>query len=144
MPSEASLANLKAPWQKGQSANERGRTRGYARILHASRKASPEAIEKAIECMRDETAPWNNRLKAVEIILDRAWGAPDQSLKLDAGESVNSITLNIVSVGETTETITITAHDAPSSPQTHVIGRNEGEADEAIVTATIEGEAGDE
>jgi hypothetical protein len=86
MPSEASLANLKAPWQKGQSANERGRTRGYARILHASRKASPEAIEKAIECMRDETAPWNNRLKAVEIILDRAWGAPDQHMQLDGAD----------------------------------------------------------
>jgi len=140
MPTEASLANLR-PYQKGQSGNERGRNRGYARILSASRKASPEAIEKAIECMRDVTAPWNNRLKAIEIILDRAWGAPDQSLKLDAGDSVNSITLNIVSVGEHAETVTITAHDAPSRPQTHVIGQNEEGAEEIVVTATIDGEA---
>ena len=143
MPSATSLANLQ-PWQKGQSGNERGRKRGYARILSASRNASPEAIEKAIQCMRDETAPWNNRLKAIEIILDRAWGAPDQSLKLDAGESVNSITLNIVSVGEHAETVTITAHDAPFRPQMDVSGPNNSEPETIDVTATIEGEVGDE
>jgi hypothetical protein len=34
-------------------------------------------MEKAIHCVRDESATWSERLKAIAMILDRAWGAAD-------------------------------------------------------------------
>ncbi len=90
----AQLANLR-PWKKGQSGNSVGAARGYRHVLKRRARPSPEAMQKAIECMRDDAAPWLARLKAIEIILDRAWGAPDRRMLLDE-ESVTSITIDIV------------------------------------------------
>jgi hypothetical protein len=103
MPSEASLANLRAPWKPGQSGNKGARPTGYKRVLAAARQASPEAMEKAIECMRDPLAPWAQRLKAIEIILDRAWGAPDQRLQLDAADGINTLRIEFVAPGAVQE-----------------------------------------
>jgi hypothetical protein len=88
MPSEASLANLQ-PWQPGQSGNVvRGRTRGYRRILSESRKLSFEALQTITACMRNEEAPWPSRLRAAEVILDRAWGEPDKHVQLDGASGI--------------------------------------------------------
>jgi hypothetical protein len=39
-------------------------------------------MQAAITCMRDETVHWATRLKAIEVILDRVRGAPDQHMLL--------------------------------------------------------------
>lgn len=83
MPSEASLANLQPAWQPGRSANERGATKGYRRVLAESRRLSFEALQTVTACMRSQDAPWPSRLRAAEIILDRAWGEPDKNVQLE-------------------------------------------------------------
>jgi len=57
--------------------------RSYKRVLAEARKASPETMQTAIKCMRDPEASWPARLKACEMILDRAHGAPDKLLQTD-------------------------------------------------------------
>lgn len=64
-------------------------------MLKAAREASPEAMQKAIQCMRDDTAEWSARLRAIEIILDRAWGH-EARIDLDlTAERVTEITIVI-------------------------------------------------
>ena len=109
----ASLANLRPrPWQPGhQSPNPRGAHRGYKRILAKSRKASEEAIDVAIKCMRDREARWADRLKACELLLDRGYGAPDkQALQFDReiGAAASVLRIEFVSADE----------HAASEPQT--------------------------
>lgn len=92
-----SLANLRPapPWQPGKSGNSRGSSRAYRRVLRAAREASPEAIDKLIECMRDTTADWHQRIRACDIILDRAWGSEARiDVDLNA-DKVNQITIVI-------------------------------------------------
>lgn len=84
MPSQTSLENLRPAWEPGYAPNARANNSRHKRVLKASREASPRAIQRAIECMDCPDAPWPARLRAVEIILDRAWGAPDQRLEVDA------------------------------------------------------------
>lgn len=48
-----------------------------------------------IECMRDKTADWHQRVRACDIILDRAWGT-EAKIDLDlGGEKVTSIIIEI-------------------------------------------------
>ncbi len=104
------LANLR-PWKKGQSGNSLGAARGYRRALKAARDASPEATQKAIECMQDDTAPWSARLKAIEIILHRAWGT-EGKVNLDV-DRVTSLTIHIVRPDQSPEPTTIDATAKP-------------------------------
>jgi hypothetical protein len=68
-----------------------GVARGYRRVLKAARKASPEVIQKAIEFMRDDAAPWQARLNAVEIVLDRGWRTdPETDVDRDSVGSIPS------------------------------------------------------
>lgn len=45
-----------------------GAARGYQRVLKAGRGASPEAMQKAVECMSNDAAQWLAPPKAIEII----------------------------------------------------------------------------
>jgi hypothetical protein len=95
-------AGLRAPWQPGQSGNELGAHRGYRRVLASARKASPEAIERAIQCMRDDAAPWPSRLAAIALILERAWGKPKEHLSLDGAAGANIVIVTGVPRNEDT------------------------------------------
>ena len=108
-PGWGNVANLQTPWQPGQSANARGVTRGYRRVLSACRNASPEAVEVAIKCMRDETASWHERLKAIAFIVDRAYGAPDQKLNID-GSGIALLRVEFIGDPDQSHTVTI-AHN---------------------------------
>ena len=70
------------------------------RVLRAARDASPEAMEKLIRCMRDETADWNARIRACNIILDRAWGS-EAKVEIDT-DRVQGITI-IIERGQVSE-----------------------------------------
>jgi hypothetical protein len=98
MPSEASLANLREhAYQPGQSGNVRGMQRGYRRVLSESRRLSLEALQTITTCMRSEDAPWPSRLRAAEVILDRAWGEPDQHVSVD-GQGIALLRVEFVSI----------------------------------------------
>jgi hypothetical protein len=44
-------------------------------------------MQAAVDCMRDTEAPRRERLAAIAMILDRAWGRPKETIQLD-GEGV--------------------------------------------------------
>lgn len=50
-------------------------------------------MQKLIECMRDKTADWNARIRACNIILDRAWGT-EAKVEIDL-DRVQGITITI-------------------------------------------------
>ena len=89
-----SLNNLR-PFRPGKSGFAGQQPRGYRVTLTAARKASPAAMEAIIECMQDPNAPWPARIKACELILERAWGKPDQRLLRDE-EGISSLSIKFV------------------------------------------------
>lgn len=109
MRSEASLANLRPPWQPGQSANTVG-AKGYREVLKLCRTKSPAAIKVLIACMEDEAAPWPSRIAAATTIVDRAWGKPKEHVQID-GDGIASLRIEFVDPRTDTvsrETITVT------------------------------------
>ena len=78
--SPAQLANLRRFEPGNQAARK---APGPERALRWARRACPEAIATAIECMRDTTAPWPERMAGVKVIL--AEGLPK---KRDAFEAL--------------------------------------------------------
>lgn len=75
------------PWKKGQSGNPLGVGKTVAAAITYARSKTKEALQVAEELMYDETVPPRDRLKAVEIILERGLGkAPQLSLTVDASD----------------------------------------------------------
>ncbi len=76
-------------WKKGiPSPNPSGRPKEDPEIRALCKAHSQEAIETAISIMRDKAAKETDRIKCVEIILERAYGKPIQPTKdLGQGES---------------------------------------------------------
>lgn len=70
-------------------------------------------MQKAIQCMRDDTAEWSARLRAIEIILDRAWGT-EGKINLDL-ERVTNLTITIERSQHAPEPVTI--EQAPQEQQ---------------------------
>jgi hypothetical protein len=60
-------ANLRPPFERGNTAPRR--SGDVDRAIRLARKHSPEAIQTAIKCMRDPTASWSDRLKAVQVVV---------------------------------------------------------------------------
>ena len=95
-------AGLRPPWQPGESGFHGQQPKGLRRVLASARKASPEAIERAIQCMRDEDAPWPSRLAAIALILERAWGKPKEHLSLEGADGANIVIVTGVPRNEDT------------------------------------------
>jgi hypothetical protein len=123
MPSEASLANLRAhTWQPGQSGYTGHQPKGYRRVLALARKNSPEAMETIIGCLRD--ADPRVRLTAATTILDRAWGKPKEHLTVD-GDGIATLRIEFVDprtdpdmvAHETSDAVTTVTIEATPEPQ---------------------------
>ena len=67
-------------FEPGRSGNSGGRPRVPNEFREACRAASPKALEVVIAALDDKSA--SLRLKAAEIILDRSWGKPAQSIDI--------------------------------------------------------------
>lgn len=68
---------------KGKSGNPRGRPKTDEEFKEALTKLVPRAIEVLHEILMKEDAADRDKLKAVELIFDRIYGRPFQSVKLD-------------------------------------------------------------
>ena len=70
------------PFQPGQSGNPGGRPKGESRVREAARAQTEAALDVLVAAMADEDA--RVRIKAAEVLLDRGWGKPPQSIGQDA------------------------------------------------------------
>lgn len=67
----------------GKSPNPGGRPARLSEVLDLARDHTAEAIEGLLEIARSPRAPAVARVRAWEIVLDRAWGRPPQNVSLD-------------------------------------------------------------
>lgn len=76
-------------WVKGcPSPNPSGRPKQSVEVVEASRAHTAECIETAVMVMRTAKR-LSTRLRAAEVILDRAWGRPSQSVSVDIAARVS-------------------------------------------------------
>jgi len=72
------------PFQKGQSGNPGGRPKVPEEIKEAFRAAGPNACECLCKIIADPAAKDSDKIRAAEVILDRGFGKPTQSVDLEA------------------------------------------------------------
>ena len=75
----------------GQSGNPGGRPAISPEVKQAAREYSIEAIETLAAIMRNTEARDADRIKSSEVLLNRAWGTPTQSVELAGAIQTNSI-----------------------------------------------------
>jgi hypothetical protein len=89
----AGTRNLK-PFKPGQSGNPAGRPKMPKDLKEAFKAASPKALEILKKILADPAAKDNDRLRAAEIILDRAYGKPAQAVDITTDAVTIKETLN--------------------------------------------------
>ncbi len=72
------------PFQPGKSGNPGGRPKAQTDLLNAARGHTVRSIAVLASALDDEDA--RVRIKAAEVLLDRGWGKPGQSLALTGAE----------------------------------------------------------
>ena|SRR5215469_5451990 len=98
----AQVANRK-PFTPGNTAPRRSGDVNKAITL--ARKHSPEAIQTAIECMRDDEAIWSERLKAAQLVLNAGLPKDSDAVEKFFGDSGDTafIEVRFVKPGEVIE-----------------------------------------
>ena len=77
----ASSRGTGRPFAKGRSGNPGGRPKVEGEIRELAQKHGPDALKRLVELMKSE----NERVAvaAAQVILDRAYGKPQQALQID-------------------------------------------------------------
>lgn len=66
--------------QKGYCGNPNGRPIIPEEVKNAFRAHTMEAKDTLVEIMKDKQAKAGDRVRASEVILNRAWGTPEQAI----------------------------------------------------------------
>jgi hypothetical protein len=70
------------PIQKGQVLNPGGRPKIPQEVKDMARAASPQAMQALISILNSDYSRPNDIIRAAEVILNRAYGTPTQSVEL--------------------------------------------------------------
>ena len=81
-------------FKPGQSGNPGGRPKMPEEIRDMFREISPRACEVLCDIINDHKAKNADRIRAAEVILDRAWGKPRQQVDLDTAGVPTVIFMN--------------------------------------------------
>lgn len=71
--------------KKGYCGNPSGRPKIPEEVKEAFREFTLEARNTLVEIMQDKEAKAGDRVRASEVILNRAWGTPEQSVAVSGG-----------------------------------------------------------
>lgn len=85
-----------AKFKKGQSGNPGGRPAKNPVLTELAKKHTLKAIEVVAAILKDTKASARDRMKAAEIILDRAYGKPHQSVSQDVKAEVANAGFTLV------------------------------------------------
>jgi hypothetical protein len=72
-------------FKPGQSGNPGGRKAAPKEFKELARKTAPAALKYVASVVNDEKAHTRDRIKAAELVMDRAWGRPTQPLTGEDG-----------------------------------------------------------
>ena len=98
MPANRRKTGNKTSFKPGQSGNPNGRpkrTEAEKDALEKIRNLAPDVPELLKSIMQDEKASPAYRLKAAEMILDRAYGKADARIQMDAKVQQGDFVLEI-------------------------------------------------
>ena len=70
------------PFKKGVCPNPAGRPKMPAEIRDAFKSLAPESLEVLRKIMQSDESRDNDRIRAIEIILNRGYGTPVQSIEI--------------------------------------------------------------
>ena len=70
-------------FRRGQSGNPGGRHKGVIEVIELARIESVACIETLVQIRDDPKVPPIVRLRAAEVLLDRAWGKASAHVTLD-------------------------------------------------------------
>jgi|SRR6516164_305988 len=105
-------------------SNPSGRMKIPSDVKEMARGLTREAIQTLASVMRDSAAPPSARVRAAEVILDRAWGRPETSASIRVSGEVRElstaeilITLAALGVAPPEEAdVTVPALPSPDEP----------------------------
>jgi hypothetical protein len=106
------------PWPKGFCPNPAGRPREVRALVEAAREHTREALDVVLLAMR-KARHLSTRLRAAEIVLDRAWGRPAMSLSVDLAAA--RVDLAVVSAAEWEALSVLRHHVRPGLPAAEAV-----------------------
>ena len=77
-------------FKPGESGNPSGRPKMPPELIQAFRDRTQDALNTLVEIMNDKEGRGSERVKAAEVIIDRAWGKAIQQAEL-TGEDGGAI-----------------------------------------------------
>lgn len=86
------------PFVKGQSGNPGGRVPLPPEIRELARMAAPDALRRA--CELTKSGDENVALKAISLVLDRAYGKPAQPVDGDGNGGAIPFSIKVIYGGE--------------------------------------------
>lgn len=96
-----SLANLRAPWQRGEQGT--AGVRYVERMVSRAQKAGPQAIRLLHQAMRNPELPMSLRCRIAEYIVDKAWPKEAQNTLISGLNGVEWLELRFTAPGGSTE-----------------------------------------
>lgn len=79
------------PFKPGQSGNPNGRPKMPPELIKAFRDRTQDALNTLVEIMNDKDGRGSERVKAAEVVLDRAWGKPIQAVDASVTSDIRMV-----------------------------------------------------